>query len=52
VLPEEHLLVEMSYLSDTSRSLVLRPNGQRYAEMLSQLNITPRAKWVKRWSLP
>ncbi len=44
VLPEEHLLVKMSFLSDTSRSLVLRPNGQRYVEMLSQLNITPRAK--------
>ena len=52
VFPEERLLAEMSFLSDTSRNFVLRPSGQRYVEMLSQLNITQRAKKVKRWSLP
>ncbi len=52
VLPEEHLLVEISFLSDTGRNFVLKPSGQRYVEMLSQLNITQRAKKVKRWSLP
>lgn len=52
VLPKEHLMVEMSFLSDTGRNLVLKPSGQRYVEMLSQLNITQRTKKVKRWNLP
>ena len=43
VLPEERLLVEISFLSDTSRNITLKPIGQRYVEMLSQLNITQRA---------
>lgn len=49
MLPKEHLLVEMSYLSDTSRNLVLKPVGERYVELLSQLNTAPR---TKKWSLP
>ena len=49
MLPEEHLLVEMSYLSDTSRNLILKPVGERYIELLSQLNTAPR---TKKWSLP
>jgi len=49
MLPKEHLLVEMSYLSDTSRNLVLKPVGERYVELLSQLNTAPR---MKKWSLP
>jgi len=49
VLPMEHLLVEMGFLSDTSRNLVLKPSGERYVEMVSELNITERAK---KWSLP
>ena len=52
LLPEEHLLVEISFLSDTGRNFVLKPSGQRYVEMLSQLNITRRAEKVKGWSLP
>jgi len=44
VLPTEHLLIAMSFLSDTSRNLVLKPNGQRYLEMLSQINTTQRTK--------
>jgi tRNA threonylcarbamoyladenosine biosynthesis protein TsaE len=49
MFPKEHLLVEMSYLSDTSRNLVLKPVGERYVELLSQLNTAPR---TKKWSLP
>ena len=49
VLPEEHLLVEMSFLSDTGRNLVLKPVGERYVELLSQLNTGQR---TKKWSLP
>ncbi|MFQ5987861.1 MAG: tRNA (adenosine(37)-N6)-threonylcarbamoyltransferase complex ATPase subunit type 1 TsaE [Dehalococcoidia bacterium] len=49
VLPQEHLLVEMSFLFDTGRSITFKPSGERYVEMLSELNITERAK---KWSLP
>lgn len=49
VLPEEHLLVEISFLSDTGRNFVLKPVGERYVELLSQLNTAPR---TKKWSLP
>jgi len=42
VLPTEHLLVELSFLSDTSRHLVLNPSGERYVEMLSQLKQRPK----------
>ena len=52
VLPKEHLLVEMGFLSDTSRNLVLKPSGERYVGMLSQLDITKRTKKAKKWSLP
>jgi len=36
-LPAEHLLIEISYLSDTERSFQLKPSGQRYREILEQL---------------
>ena len=37
LLPEEHLLIEISYLSDTARRLKLRSSGQRYREIMPQL---------------
>jgi tRNA threonylcarbamoyladenosine biosynthesis protein TsaE len=37
LLPQEHLLIAMSYLSDMERDLSLEPSGQRYREILSQL---------------
>lgn len=37
VLPMEHLLIEISYLSDTERSFQLKPAGKRYLEILGQL---------------
>ena len=42
VLPPEHLLVEINYVSDTVRNLVLNPSGERYIEMLSQLKQEPK----------
>lgn len=36
-LPEENLLIRMSYLSDIRRSLQFEPSGKRYTELLSQL---------------
>ena len=37
VLPTEHLLIQISYLSDTERSFQLKPSGQRYREIVAQL---------------
>ena len=37
LLPLEHLLIEMSYVSDTERSLKLKPGGKRYRKIVAQL---------------
>ncbi len=37
VLPTEHLLIQIDYLSDTERSFRLKPRGKRYQELLTQL---------------
>ena len=37
LLPREHLMIEIGYLSDTERRLVFKPGSQRYQEMLSRL---------------
>ncbi len=37
ILPTEHLLIKIGYLSDTERSLQMKPTGQRYLEILAQL---------------
>ncbi|GAI95578.1 unnamed protein product, partial [marine sediment metagenome] len=37
VLPAEHLMIQIGYLSDTERSFQLKPNGKRYLEVLGQL---------------
>ena len=37
LLPQEHLLIEISYLSDTERSLKLKPSGKRYRQIVAQL---------------
>ncbi|MFC2002359.1 tRNA (adenosine(37)-N6)-threonylcarbamoyltransferase complex ATPase subunit type 1 TsaE [Chloroflexota bacterium] len=36
-LPKEHLLIRISYLSDTGRRLQLIPSGKRYQELMTQL---------------
>ena len=42
ILPIEHLLIKISYLSDTDRNFEIEPSGQRYLEILAQLkNFTP-----------
>jgi len=38
VLPEEHPLIRIEYLSENERKLYLEPSGERYREMLSQLS--------------
>jgi len=37
VLPAEHLIIQIGYLSDTERSFQLKPSGKRYLEVLGQL---------------
>jgi tRNA threonylcarbamoyladenosine biosynthesis protein TsaE len=37
LLPAEHLLIEMSYVSDNERSLRLKPSGKRYRKIVTQL---------------
>jgi tRNA threonylcarbamoyladenosine biosynthesis protein TsaE len=37
LLPPEHLLIEISYLSETGRSFQITPSGERYAEIEKQL---------------
>jgi tRNA threonylcarbamoyladenosine biosynthesis protein TsaE len=37
LLPSEHLLIQIDFLSDTARSLQLKPRGKRYQELLAQL---------------
>jgi len=37
LLPGEHLLIKISYITDTERSFQLKSNGQRYLEILEQL---------------
>ncbi len=37
ILPTEHLLIEIGYLSDTKRSFQMKPSGQRYLEVVEQL---------------
>ncbi len=37
ILPTEHLLIKITYLSDTERSFQMEPIGQRYREIVAQL---------------
>ncbi len=37
ILPIEHLLIKINYLSDTERSFQITPSGQRYLEIVARL---------------
>jgi tRNA threonylcarbamoyladenosine biosynthesis protein TsaE len=37
LLPEEHLLIEIGYLSESERRLKFKPGGERYRKVVSQL---------------
>ena len=41
VLPMEHLLIQISYLSDTERSFQLKPSSERYLKIAAQLKASP-----------
>lgn len=44
VLPQENLLIKLSHVSDTERSLSLEPNGRRYSQLLKSLKLR-KDKW-------
>ena len=37
ILPVEHLLIKIGYLSDTGRNLQFEPSGKRYLEILAHI---------------
>jgi len=37
ILPEEHLLIQLSYLSDSERRFQVKPGGKRYHKIVAQL---------------
>jgi tRNA threonylcarbamoyladenosine biosynthesis protein TsaE len=37
VLPEDHLVIKIDYLSGDERSFTIEPHGERYVRMLKQL---------------
>jgi tRNA threonylcarbamoyladenosine biosynthesis protein TsaE len=37
IMPQKHLLIRISYLSDTERRFQIAPKGQRYQELIKQL---------------
>ena len=39
VLPDEHLLINLSYVSDTERAVSFEPKGDRYTELLKVINL-------------
>jgi len=45
VMPAEHLLINLSYISDTERSISFEPNGRRYIQLLKTLNLD-----LKKWN--
>ena len=50
VLPQENLLVNIDYLSDTERSLRLDPKGDRYSEILRSLSLNLEKDARESWS--
>jgi tRNA threonylcarbamoyladenosine biosynthesis protein TsaE len=37
LMPEEHLLIEMSFLGSSERRLILKPSGRRYIKMVAEI---------------
>jgi tRNA threonylcarbamoyladenosine biosynthesis protein TsaE len=38
LMPKEHLLINLKYISDTQRSINFEPKGQRYTKLMSSLS--------------
>jgi tRNA threonylcarbamoyladenosine biosynthesis protein TsaE len=41
ILPENHLMIKISYLSDTGRKFLMEPSGRRYLQLTEQLRKLP-----------
>jgi tRNA threonylcarbamoyladenosine biosynthesis protein TsaE len=39
VLPKEHFLINLSYVSDIERTISLKPKGHRYTQLLKDINL-------------
>jgi len=39
VLPKEHFLINLIYISDTERTISLEPKGHRYTQLLKDINL-------------
>jgi hypothetical protein len=39
VLPKEHFLINLDYISDTERTISLEPKGHRYNQLLKDINL-------------
>ena len=39
LMPPEHLLIELTYLSPRRRSIYLEPRGRRYCNLINELNM-------------
>ena len=37
ILPDDHLLIKIKYLSDNERTIEIEPKGKRYEDMITQL---------------
>lgn len=44
VLPDDHLLVKITYVSDTERSFEVTPQGDRYKHMVTELHAGLKSK--------
>jgi tRNA threonylcarbamoyladenosine biosynthesis protein TsaE len=42
LMPEEYLLINLSYVSNIERTISLEPRGHRYAELLKVINLDLR----------
>ena len=47
LLPQENLLIKLSYVSQTERSISLEPKGTRYSQLFKSLKSE-----MKTWNLP
>lgn len=46
LMPPEHLLIQLTYLSPRRRSVYLEPRGQRYDDLIGELNLEGQKTYV------
>lgn len=50
VFPEEHLLIEIQFISSNKRKLIFVPSGARYTEMLAKSEASSQRARKQQWS--